>query len=166
MAFGLEAAMIEKLAKILKDENLGIPVEASARIVPSKAANQPDLHQQISAFNPQEGWLCLTDEVVVIRKPQDMEKIKDRIVLSGELVSGTTSLHIRQESDFWLLHLITKHSGGGLMLKESFASIPQAYGVRLKYETFWQDVSGTLKPHVSRFAGYTPKMKKGKEERS
>ena len=157
--------MIDNLTNILREENLRSVVAASVTIDHQEVMDQNGLQKRISAFNPQEGWLCLTDEVMVIRTPRDVERITSRIVLHGELVSGAVSLHIRQGESSWRLHTLTRLNGSGVMLEESFAPVPLAGDMWLRYETFWQDMGGILKPHASRFAGFQQNDKQGKEAR-
>ena len=158
--------MIDNLTKILREEDLGSVVAASVVIDHQKVPDQDELKRLIRVSNCQVGWLCLTDEVVVIRTSQDLERIAGRIILYGELVAGPISLHIRQEADSWYVYTYTKQNGGGIMMEELFAPIPLAGGMWLQYETFWKEVGGMLSPHASRFAGFKVDVEQGEEVRS
>ncbi|MBN1664021.1 MAG: hypothetical protein JW943_10515 [Deltaproteobacteria bacterium] len=153
--------MIEILNKILNDEKLGQLIPAQAFIIPhSFSVMETDkLNKLIEDFQPQEGWLCLTN--IVVRIPHDGALPLTGIVLSGELVAGLRSLHIRQDESGWLCRIIERKNtvGDQLMYEQSFLPIPGRGSRRLKYEVYWRetaDPSGraVYRPYISRFAGY------------
>lgn len=157
--------MIENLNNIFDEYKLNKVIQASAAITPFENVTEASaLHKMIEDFKPQEGWLCLTDKVVMI--PAECTLPVSGIILSGELVCGSKSLHIRQAENGWSCRVIERRSAGDqIMYEQTFLSIPGRGNIKLKYETYWKidaDVAGraVYQPHVSRFAGFEVTAKK------
>lgn len=144
--------VIAAINHVLEKSGLDKVRKATLQVQRTEAADQQQVQSRISSFGG-EGWLCLTDKVIIL--PADNEKIVGKIVLSGELANGSKSLHIRQSASGWELHeMISIPDGDQLMLEEEFLSI-QDKDMKLKYETCWRrDENGTLAPFASRFAGF------------
>ena len=148
--------MIKAINAVLQKNDLGCVISASVHITRSELITAHDVRNAIKAFTPSEGWLCLTDEVLVIRKGNTLPSLDGRIILSGELACGTQSIHIRQNGDCWEQYLLErKEDDGQVMVEESFITIPKGEKSKLKYEIYWQaDAQGALAPFASRFVGF------------
>lgn len=166
--------MIAKLNQILKSENIGSASSADAKVEIQKVpeSDPAKLKQIINAFGRKEGWLCFADKVVIINEQNILQTDGD--ILSGELVSGYKSLHIRQSENGWTCYTIERQASGTdqLMFEESFLSIPGRGNCRLKYETYWKLLPDShaqhylFQPYVSRFAGFEKSQVKTQEVKS
>lgn len=148
--------MINEMNQVLKDAALE-PVQSASVTISRTELNSPQAVQRaVESFVGAEGWLCLTDEVLVVKKNKPLPALKDRIILSGELVMGETSIHIRQDGSKWEQYTLKRYEGGEqIVVEERFLSTPKGEQCRLKYEVFWQvDATGALSPYASRFAGF------------
>jgi hypothetical protein len=166
--------MITKLNQILKNENIGSASPTAARVTVQEVleSDAAKLKQIINAFGGKEGWLCFTDKVVIINEQNTLQV--DGIILSGELVCGSKSLHIRQSEKGWSCYTIERqdHSNDQLMIEETFLSIPGRGNCKLKYEIYWKLLPdstakhGMFQPYVSRFAGFAASASKKQEVKS
>ncbi len=148
--------MIEGINAILQKNDLGCVRAASVHVTRSELKTAHDVLTAVKEFAPSEGWLCFTDEVLVIRKGTLLPSLDGRVILSGELASGTQSIHIRQSGACWEHYLLHRQEGGEqVMVEESFITIPKGEKSKLKYEIYWQaDAQGVLAPFASRFVGF------------
>lgn len=150
--------MIAAMNGILTGAELDAVHSASITISRTELNTPHEVQTAVAAFSGSEGWLCLTDEVLVLKQGKPLPSLAGRIILSGELASGLKSLHIRQNGDKWEQYTLERRDGGEqFMLEESFLSIPKGGQCRLKYEIYWQtDATGALAPFAGRFAGFEP----------
>ena len=148
--------MIDAVNKILQRAELETVQAASVKIERKILPSQHDVLKTIRDFGASEGWLCVTDEVLVVDRATSLSSLEGRIVLSGELVAGAKSLHIRQYLDMWEQFYLERHEGSEqILIEERFLSTPAGKQAILKYEVFWQaDETGTLLPYAARFAGF------------
>jgi hypothetical protein len=167
-----EYGNIEDINGILKMSGIMTVRQGSVIVTPCPVGNQLMIHEKLADFAGSDGWLCLTDEVIVVTAGFDFSTLTERIILSGELAKGKKSLHIRQgqcipgkceaENSGWLWYEIeSDDSGDHIIIDESFIAIPKAGGRKLNYETFWklEEATGVLAPYASRFAGFTGGVK-------
>ena len=165
--------MIEAINEILKDHNLGEVTRVQLENIPKAINEQATLQNEISDFidgsDDYQGWLCLTDEVIILNKGYDLSSLHKRIILYGELASGEKSLHIRQTDKGWLAVKLTRKQSDDdsfIMYEESYISTDTFSENRfwLNYEIYWKetkDPSGqiVLAPFASRFAGFSKEDK-------
>lgn len=155
--------MIEQLNAVLQQTRLeneiqGASVEVNSRIITTHEGLLNEARAFADSESLFEGWLCLTDEVMLVDKNFDFSEIKGRTVLSGELAGGERSLHIRQWEDGWILSSLTRKNGGNqFMVEEKFISTRRP--LKLRYETYWQEKENcygqrALQPLASRFSGF------------
>lgn len=148
--------MNEELTKLLKSETGTEVVRETLQAAPRQVSEAKDVWNAVREFAGEQGWLCLTDEVLVVKGPADLEKGQGRVILSGELVKGGQSLHIHQTQDGWLL--IDLSAGAGqecLKLRESFISTEDKQGLRLNYDVYWSLQQGVYAPYAFRFVGFS-----------
>ena len=157
--------MIENLNSIFNEYKLNKVVQAKAAITPfENVTDASTLHKMIEDFKLKEGWLCLTDKVVII--PSECSLPVRGTILSGEMVCDSKSLHIRQAENGWSCRIIERCSTGNqIMYEQKFLSIPGRGNVKLKYEIYWElnnEAAGyaVYQPYVSRFAGFEGPAKK------
>jgi len=148
--------MIGNLNSLLQKET-GEELSPARLSVAMKWLGSPEeMWAAIQDFPLEAGWLCLTDEVLVLRSREDLEKAHGRILLSGELVYGDRSLHVRQGENGWSLVRLEKGIGEEcLMLCESFISTEDKQQLRLDYEVFWKNGGRAYEPYAFRFIGFS-----------
>ena len=148
--------MIDAVNKILQPAGLGTARTASVKIERKTLSSQIEVQTVLKDFGEAEGWLCLTDEVLVVNQAKPLPSLAGRVVLSAELASGEKSIHMRQNADIWEQYSLERYEGGvQVMVEERFLSIPKGEKAMLKYEIFWQtDGTGALFPYAGRFAGF------------
>ncbi|NCO65283.1 MAG: hypothetical protein COW32_09925 [Candidatus Aquicultor secundus] len=151
--------MIEALNKTLRDSGLEEELKSfSISIAPRHISSHEELLKTVADFVPAIGWLCLTDEVLVVDEKFDHSSLQQRIILSGELASGDKSFHIRQADNGWIVVDLERKAGDDqIMIDEAFISTKQELG-KLKYETYWKKAENdgfeVFRPVVSRFIGF------------
>ena len=154
--------MTDDLIRLLRKET-GDDLSSARLAVSIRTGATPEaVWNEVRSFAPGEGWLCLTDRVVAIRSPQDLAAIDGGIILSGEMVKGAESLHIRQAAEGWILSRLKAGEGDEcLMFRDSFVSTEDNQQLRLSYEVYWRQqadsLSGTdgYQPYAFRFAGFS-----------
>jgi hypothetical protein len=138
---------------------------ATLRTTPTHSLTQGEVQEKLVGMGKCEGWVCFTDEVVVVKGVLGEEELKARAVLSAELCAGGTTLTVRQSGGGWSCWLVESVSGDGT---EDFVEVEEFLGgkeffsksdVRLRYEVCWRatvDVNDVARyvPVVSRFAGF------------
>jgi len=150
--------MINNLNNILKRNGLGEVRRVGLEVRPHSVKTPGEVLDVVRDFGPAAGWLCVTDEVLTAEQAFDTAALTGRIILSGEIVSGSRSLHIRQDEAGWTVtNLERKESGDHILIEESLVSTKRPF--LLKYETFWLESldSFGLKQYracASRFAGF------------
>lgn len=153
---------MQALNDILKRANIDEVFESNAAEVELNAVfTRQELAGKIRSLKADQGWICFTDEVVMVDKDFDYQKLDQKIVLSGELANGKTSIHIRQGDSGWIITKIHRIDGGGagdqLMVNDAFIGTRERRTVL--YETYWRKRKGNFgqdvfTPYVSRFAGF------------
>jgi hypothetical protein len=125
---------------------------------------------------PREGWLCLTDEVVMFPTPTAAAAQRGRIPLDGEwTLDAARSAHLRHLGEGrWRLTVLRRvDDPDGTLVERSFYRVPPAGAPDaaaeiprdgLRYEVAWApapDAFGveTLQPRRARFAGFCDTMK-------
>ncbi|MDX9708198.1 MAG: hypothetical protein RBT64_01475 [Trichloromonas sp.] len=147
--------MNEAVLKLLKSETGTEVVRENLKteVTPAKDANE--VWRAVREFAGEEGWLCLTDKVLKIDQPSDLDKSQGRVILSGELVKGARSLHVRQAQEGWSLVYLSAGQGDEcLKFNESFISTEEGQAVRLTYEVYWKSDGSAYAPHAFRFTGF------------
>lgn len=120
--------------------------------------------QRIDAFRPDEGWFCCQSSIYRFTdsKIPRMERDRDGRLLSGELVQGERSLHIRQHDAGWRLFLFeeapaTSESGAMSPVQQRNLLLAEASDrpTYLHYRVFWRhdDETGFV-PDAARFCGF------------
>jgi len=148
--------MNEALLKLLKSETGTEVVRESLKTEVTPAKDAKEVWRAVDEFASEEGWLCLTDEVLKIDNPSDLGELQERVILSGELAKGDQSLHIRQAQDGWsLIYLSAGQGDECLKFNESFISTEEGQSVRLTYEIYWKNDGNAYAPHAFRFTGFS-----------
>lgn len=137
------------LKKVTGDELIANRLQVSSEAVATPA----DLWGAVRSFASEQGWLCLTDRVVSFYKATELAGVEG-IILSGELVNGGKSLHIRQAESGWQLTRLESGIGDDcLMCRETYIGTDHGQQDRLHYEVYWKMEDGSYRPYTGRFAG-------------
>ncbi len=145
--------MIDEVKKIIEELG-GTLIKGTLAVEKFSYKLRDDVVKAIGDFDPETGWLCFTDKVVLLDE-LDAGSLKNGILLSAELVNGKQSLHIRQQGDSWGGWIYTSDKNGDeLILEQSFLGTSRTKGRRLCYQTLWKEVDGSLQPTLSRFTGF------------
>ncbi len=146
--------MFEKLNAILATEGIPPLVMGTLETTPQPITSQEELRSCLVDFGAAEGWLCLTDEVIEVGKGFDFDRLKGRVILSGEVAGDDRSLHLRQQNSGWVAVEIRRGASADSYITEQ-CFLPARGSSRLRYEICWRvGANGTLSPMASRFAGF------------
>jgi len=158
--------MIDKLITFLKERDLGACEQGviTLKRAPQPLSEMPEVRKRIEAFMPAEGWISYTDAVEVIKTDSKIQA--DKYVIAAELAKGAHSLHVRQSGRGWTATELTRESGEGVVVIDTFiAREDKVPGARMRYETCWQErespVQGGAKAFqsvASRFAGFVKEV--------
>ena len=131
--------------------------QAELKIIRKEAAAPAEVLAAVAQFGGGSGWLCLTDRVVAVHAGTDYATFAGSIILSGELVDGERSLHIRQAGSGWNLYDLRREEGSGmLVVREPLATID---GGTAQYEVYWKKAPNgfgfdEFRPYAGRFTGF------------
>lgn len=152
--------MNEQIKALLKAETGDAPASVKLAIASETAQTPAEVWSRIDSFAPNQGWLCLTDKVLSIYEKTDIPLDRTGIILSGELVNGSESLHIRQSENGWALRLLKAGEGDDcVMFKKEYVSTENSQQARLLYEVCWKCDSDRYRPWAARFAGIVKEVK-------
>lgn len=147
--------MNDNLKNLISRETSDRVITAKLSITSEQVSTQEQVWEKLAAFPFNEGWLCLTDQVLPLYYATDLTKIRGRIILSGELANSAESIHIRQAEAGWLITRFRDGEGDDcLKLEEQYISTEEKQSLRLTYQSYWKQLDGTWQPAAARFTGF------------